>query len=133
MKTKIQALISGLALAAMTLVSPAFGQTTTPPAAKPAVADKAATTAAKKTSTAATAKTVTPAPTAAEIADAKSKGMVWVNLKSGVFHKDGKYFGATKSGKFMTEADATKAGYKAAKEPSVKKPIVAKTTKPATK
>ena len=56
------------------------------------------------------------APTAAEIADAKAKGLVWVNLNTKVYHKEGKYYGATKSGKFMTEADAQKAGYKAAQE-----------------
>jgi hypothetical protein len=61
------------------------------------------------------------APTAAEIADAKSKGMVWVNTKSKVYHKEGPSYGTTKNGKFMTEADAEKAGYKAAKEPVAKK------------
>lgn len=78
----------------------------------PAAAKK--TTAAKKTE-------VTPAPTAAEIADSKSKGLVWVNLGSGVYHKDGEFFGKTKRGKFMTEADATKAGYRAAKAPAAVK------------
>jgi hypothetical protein len=63
----------------------------------------------------------TTAPTAAEIADAKSKGMVWVNTSSKIYHKDGKYFGNTKSGKFMTEADAQKAGYRAAQESPIKK------------
>jgi len=50
-----------------------------------------------------------------EIASAKAKGMVWVNTESKVYHKGGKYYGHTKQGKFMTEADAQKAGYKAAK------------------
>jgi hypothetical protein len=61
------------------------------------------------------------APTAAEIADAKAKGLVWVNLSSKVYHKDGKYYGNTKSGKFMSEADAQKAGYRAAQETSASK------------
>jgi DNA uptake protein ComE-like DNA-binding protein len=44
------------------------------------------------------------------------KGMVWVNTDSGVFHKEGsRWYGKTKQGKFMTEADALKAGYQAAK------------------
>ncbi len=44
------------------------------------------------------------------------KGMVWVNLDSGVYHKEGtRWYGKTKNGKFMTEADAIKAGYKSAK------------------
>ncbi len=45
------------------------------------------------------------------------KGMVWVNTKSGVFHREGdRWYGKTKEGKFMTEAEAIKAGYRAAKE-----------------
>ncbi len=52
---------------------------------------------------------------ASEIASAKSKGLVWVNTDSKVYHKSGRYYGNTKQGKFMTEADAQKAGYKAAK------------------
>jgi hypothetical protein len=38
-----------------------------------------------------------------------------------VYHKEGAYFGKTKRGKFMTEDEATKAGYKAAKDPVAKK------------
>ena len=46
-----------------------------------------------------------------------AKGMVWVNTKSGVFHSEGdRWYGKTKEGKFMTEAEALKAGYRAAKE-----------------
>ncbi len=43
-------------------------------------------------------------------------GMVWVNLESGVYHYEGsRYYGKTKSGKYMSEADAVKAGYHPAK------------------
>src|SRR3981081_100852 len=91
--------------------------------AAPTAAQKAKTTAKEV----ADANTATPAPTAAEIADAKSKGLVWVNLKSKVFHKsDNKYYGATKSGKFMTEADAQKAGYRAARDAAPKTNSTAK-------
>ncbi|MFZ3216130.1 MAG: helix-hairpin-helix domain-containing protein [Candidatus Acidiferrales bacterium] len=65
------------------------------------------------------------APPAAPAATAKSapqaqpppgNGMVWVNLDSGVYHKEGtRYYGKTKNGKYMSEADALKAGYRAAK------------------
>jgi hypothetical protein len=49
------------------------------------------------------------------------KGMVWVNTSSGVFHYEGdRWYGKTKSGKFMTEADALKAGYRASKEGAAK-------------
>ena len=46
---------------------------------------------------------------------ANSSGMVWVNTDSGVYHKPGtRYYGKTKQGKYMSEADAIKAGYRAA-------------------
>jgi competence protein ComEA len=66
-----------------------------------------------------------PAPAASAPPAAKSapqaqpspgSGMVWVNLDSGVYHKEGtRYYGKTKNGKYMSEADAIKAGYRAAK------------------
>jgi competence protein ComEA len=44
------------------------------------------------------------------------KGMVWVNLDSGIYHREGdRWYGKTKHGKFMSEADAQKAGYRASK------------------
>jgi Helix-hairpin-helix motif len=43
-------------------------------------------------------------------------GNVWVNLESGVYHYEGsRYYGKTKTGKYMSETDAVKAGYHAAK------------------
>jgi hypothetical protein len=50
-----------------------------------------------------------------EIAAAKSSGKVWVNLDSGIYHKGGRWYGKTKNGKFMTEAEAKAAGYKESK------------------
>lgn len=45
-----------------------------------------------------------------------SPGMVWVSTGSKVYHKSGsRWYGKTKEGKWMTEADAQRAGYKAAK------------------
>ena len=52
-------------------------------------------------------------------------GMVWVNTATKVFHRSGdKWYGRTTRGKFMTEADALKAGYHEAKMGAVtpKKP-----------
>jgi DNA uptake protein ComE-like DNA-binding protein len=47
---------------------------------------------------------------------APEKGMVWVNLGSKKYHKEGsEWYGKTKSGKYMSEADAVKAGYQAAR------------------
>lgn len=61
-----------------------------------------------------------PAPPAAKSAPpaqpSPGSGMVWVNLDSGVYHKEGtRYYGKTKNGKYMSEPDAIKAGYRAAK------------------
>jgi len=43
-------------------------------------------------------------------------GMVWVNLDSKVYHREGDpWYGKTKHGKYMTEPEAQKEGYRAAK------------------
>ena len=54
-----------------------------------------------------------------------------MNLNTKVYHTGGEFYGKTKSGKFMTEDDAKKGGYKLAQEPAAKKTKPAKT--PATK
>jgi len=61
------------------------------------------------------AATTSSAPSSQEIAEAKAKGLVWANENTKVYHKDGNLYGTTKHGKFMTEADAQKAGYHLAK------------------
>jgi len=44
------------------------------------------------------------------------KGMVWVNTDSGIYHKEGsRWYGKTKTGKWMTEEEAVKEGHRAAK------------------
>ncbi len=91
-------------------------------AAKPAApaspgATQAAPVAPASFGTTAAAKTTTKtagAPTSQEIAAAKASGKVWVNTESGVYHKGGRWYGKTKAGKFMTEAEAKAAGYKEA-------------------
>ena len=63
-----------------------------------------------------TASTTSKIPTVGTPQVPPVKGMVWVNLSTKVYHKEGDvYYGNTKNGKFMTEADAIKAGYRAAK------------------
>jgi hypothetical protein len=72
-------------------------------------------TAAPTTTTAPSTMTKASGATSAqEIAAAKASGKVWVNTESGVYHKSGRWYGKTKSGKFMTEAEAKAAGYKEA-------------------
>jgi hypothetical protein len=57
--------------------------------------------------------------------------MVWVNLSSKIYHKEGKFYGKTKRGKFMSEDDAKKAGYREAKtETSTKTKSKTADTKP---
>ena len=89
------------------------------PAWAKAQASAAAPTAAKPA--AAAGSSTTPAATKAggaassqEIAAAKASGKVWVNTETGVYHKGGRWYGKTKAGKFMTEAEAKAAGYKEA-------------------
>ena len=61
-------------------------------------------------------KTSAPAASSSDIAAAQSSGKVWVNTETGKYHKSGRWYGTTKKGKFMTEADAKTAGYKEAQK-----------------
>jgi len=71
-----------------------------PAAAAPASAKGASTKAATKA----------PAP-------GGGHGLVWVNTETHVYHKEGsRFYGTTKKGKYMTEAEAVKAGNKAGAE-----------------
>jgi len=78
---------------------------------------KPVTAASTPPASATPAKTATATKTASTTAPQTppSPGMVWVNTNSKVYHKQGsRYYGNTKQGKWMSEADAQKAGYKAA-------------------
>jgi zona occludens toxin (predicted ATPase) len=78
-----------------------------------------APTPAASTPAAPAAKTKAPTPannaSASDIASAQASGKVWVNTETGVYHKSGQWYGKTKKGKFMSEDEAKKAGYHAAK------------------
>ena len=90
---------------------PATSTATAKPAAMPATAGPAkpaATTPAAKPATPSKTSSVTPQTP-------PSPGMVWVNTNTKVYHKAGsQFYGKTKQGKWLSEADAQKAGYKAA-------------------
>jgi hypothetical protein len=63
-----------------------------------------------------TSDTGAPAPSVTQAAGG-GNGKVWVNTKSGVYHKEGdRWYGKTKEGKYMSEDEAIKAGYRADKE-----------------
>jgi len=109
--TKTKRFILGSALAVLTLCGSAFGFQTTK-------------------STAATKASAAAAPSAGDVALAKTRGDVWVNLNTNKYHvsADPKY-GTTKKGKFMSEAEAIRGGYVAAKGQGMKtKAAVAKRT-----
>lgn len=73
-----------------------------------AVASPAAATGAAAKSRSAEVATNPPAP-------GGGHGQVWVNTESHVYHREGsRFYGTTKKGKYMTEADAIKEGNKAA-------------------
>jgi hypothetical protein len=87
--------------------------------AKKSAKDTTSNAATTDTNTTGTAKETKSAPaktvSESEISAAKADGKVWVNTASGVYHKGGEWYGATKQGKFMTEQEAKQAGYRAAK------------------
>jgi hypothetical protein len=56
-------------------------------------------------------------PPTAQAVPPPAKGMVWVNLDSRIFHREGDpWYGRTKHGQYLSEADALKAGYREAKK-----------------
>jgi DNA uptake protein ComE-like DNA-binding protein len=53
----------------------------------------------------------------AEYQPPPARGMVWVNLDTKIYHREGdRWYGRTKHGKYMSEADAQKAGYRLSRE-----------------
>jgi hypothetical protein len=80
-----------------------------------AVSNPAATPEAASATTPAAKKHKAPEPQAAQ-APGGGNGQVWVNTETHVYHKEGsKWYGKTKHGKYVSEADAVKEGDKASK------------------
>ncbi len=111
---------TGSAMATATTATSATKSAATTATSAVAAAPAAATSATTKAATKAKSSVMpTATASASDIAAAKTSGMVWVNTGSATkaYHKSSsKYFGATKAGKFMSEADAQKAGYHLAKD-----------------
>jgi hypothetical protein len=56
------------------------------------------------------------APTGNRVAQSSESRQVWVNTATGVYHYPGtRWYGNTKQGKFMSEADARAQGYRPAR------------------
>jgi hypothetical protein len=75
----------------------------------------------KTSAAAASPAAVRPAPVtgagtqAATPAPGGGPGLVWVNTETHVYHKEGsRFYGTTKKGKYVSEADAIKEGDRAA-------------------
>jgi hypothetical protein len=111
--------LGGVSISMVRAQSPQTGSVDKPqesatPAAAPSSA-KPTSTPPPSPSTAPAAKA--PASSAKpHILPPNAAGLVWINTDTSVYHKRGsRWYGKTKHGKYMLEADAIKAGYKPAK------------------
>src|SRR5436190_11855116 len=137
MTTKFLALISVIGLATLCVVqgqspspaespaespSPAEKAASPTPGGSPAASPKAKPTPKKAKAEKTARPAATPAPAGRTTEEAANPpapggghGQVWVNTETGVYHREGsRFYGTTRKGKYMTEQDATQAGYKPA-------------------
>ena len=86
------------------------------PAAAPAAANAPAPSAAPAKRAPAGSSSRSAAPAGTQTPPPAGSGMVWVNTETKVYHREGdQWYGKTKHGAYMNEADAIKAGNRAAK------------------
>ena len=85
----------------------------------PSVTASAAAAQPRSAPTAARTESTKPAPSptsATAPAQGGGNGQVWVNLDSKIYHYQGdRFYGKTKTGKYMNQQDAIRAGYRASK------------------
>jgi len=95
---------------------PVAAKASPPPPPTPPVSQPASAPASRPTPAAPPAASPAKPATTAAAQGNPGPGMVWVNVDSGVYHYQGsRYYGTTKTGKYMSESDALAAGYHAAK------------------
>jgi hypothetical protein len=85
-----------------------------PSSSAPAASQNASSPHTKSMASNASATSSTPSATQAP---GGGPGMVWVNKDTKIYHRQGdRWYGKTKHGEYMTEADAVKAGYHDSKQ-----------------
>jgi len=91
------------------------GTSASPSPAKFSLGDMFKPKSSAAASPAAAAKNTSAAAAATAPAPGGGHGLVWVNTDSHVYHREGsRFYGTTKKGKYMTEAEAAKEGNRAA-------------------
>jgi competence protein ComEA len=115
-KAGVSATTIGKITPLVTVGRPSAGNAS-PPTPSPAATSPAPTAAAPAAPAPSPMASSAPAKSSPPAAQGSpGNGMVWVNTETGIYHKEGtKYYGKTKHGKYLSEPDAIKAGYRAAK------------------